>query len=448
MLLGFAACATRAALAPVPVVTSPAFPEFVEPVVPPILEGAGASAVRRGWRFLQAGDMKSAEREFSSTLRADTAFYPAEVGMGYVELARKNLEPALSHFDKALERERRDVPALVGQGLALLALNREENALSAFEAALAVEPGAADIARRVEVVRFRVQQAELSRAREAMRAGRLEEAASLYAHLIQGSPDSAVLYRERAAIERQQKAFEPALADLRKAAALDSSDSRSLIQIGEILEARGDFDGAARAYADANLIEPSHDLEVKLGEIRQRAELARLPAEYRAIPDVSQVTRGDLAALLGVRILPLLPALSRQEAVLITDIRNHWAADWIVAVARAGVMQPFANHTFQPRTVLRRSEMAQVINRLLNKLPGGGKKWADDWRLSRRQFADLAEGHAAYPAASVAVASGVMTVDATGNFFPARSVAGAEATDAVAKLEAIVRSAERSGNSR
>ena len=257
-----------------------------------------------------------------------------------------------------------------------------------------------------------------------------------------------MLYRERAAIERQQKSLEPALADLRKAAALDSADSRSLIQIGEILEARGDLDGAARAYADADLIEPSHDLEVKLGEIRQRAELARLPAEYRVIAGASQITRGDLAALVGVRILPLLPAPSRQEAVLITDIRSHWAADWIVSVAKAGVMQPFANHTFQPRSVLRRSEMAQAVSRLLNKLPGGSKKWADLWRASQRQFADLSEGHAAYPAASVAVASGVMTVDADQNFFPGRSVPGAEATEALTRLEAIVRSAGGAGTAR
>ena len=102
--------------------------------------------------------------------------------------------------------------------------------------------------------------------------------------------------------------------------------------------------------------------------MRARAELARLPAEYRAIGEAPQITRGELAALIGVRLAPLLQPDRRVDAEPITDARTDWAATWILAVARAGVMEPFANHAFQPRTVVRRIDLAQAVERLLTRI--------------------------------------------------------------------------------
>ena len=115
--------------------------DFMQPVVPALLVGGPAALSQmRGWRFLQAGDLKSAEREFSTALKTTPAFYPAETALGYVELARQDAKAALPHFDRSLERQRQDVSALLGRGRTLLALDRESDALTAFEAALAVDP--------------------------------------------------------------------------------------------------------------------------------------------------------------------------------------------------------------------------------------------------------------------------------------------------------------------
>ena len=54
-------------------------------------------------------------------------------------------------------------------------------------------------------------------------------------------------------------------------------------------------------------------------------------------------------------------------------------------------------------------------------------------------FADLAASHVAYRAASAAVASGVMTTDASGNFFPTRPVSGPEADDVIGRIEVMAR---------
>jgi tetratricopeptide (TPR) repeat protein len=436
-LVFLSACAPKSVPTPVP--TTPKFPEFVRPGVPPAMaDSPAAASASRGWAFLQAGDLRTAEREFSAALKAQPAFFPAEASLGYVELARKDPKAALPHFDRALELNANhdDVAAYLGRATALLALNREGEALGALEAALALDPSQSELARRIEVLKFRNVEQGLARARDAARGGRLDEAAQAYTAAIASSPDSAFLYRELAGVEKQKGDADAALEHFRKAAALDPGDAKTLEQIGEMLEARSDFAGAEKAYADAAAIEPSAALDKRLENVREKAALARLPAEYRAIDTASQITRADLAALIGIRLNGLLSSARRGDAALITDVRNHWAATWIMSVARAGIMEPFANHAFQPRGVVRRTDLAQAAARLLARVAAQNPARAKAWDAARLKFSDLAPSHLAYPAASVAVAAGVMTAPAN-SFQPSRAVTGAEAIETITKIQAL-----------
>jgi len=165
------ACAPK--IVPAPVVTAPKFPDFMRPAVPPALANSlAADMTARGWEFLQAGDLKTAEREFSTALNVTPVFYPAEASLGYVELARADVKAALPHFDRALELhpQHNDVSALLGRAQTLLALNREGDALAAFEAALAADPSQTDLVQRVEVLKFRSVEQGLARARDAVHA--------------------------------------------------------------------------------------------------------------------------------------------------------------------------------------------------------------------------------------------------------------------------------------
>ena len=438
LLVVVGACAPKTIPAPASVISAPKFPEFVQPVVPPALANTVAAANQtRGWSFLQAGDLKNAEREFGAALVISGAFYPAEAGLGYAALARKDARAALPHFDRALEQQRDYVAALVGRGETLLALNRVPDALAVFEAAVAADPSLTDLQRRIEVFRFRELQQDLAGAREAVRSGRMDEAVRAYNSAIAASPDSPFLYRELGAAERQRGDVDRALEHFRKALTLDPADVASLVQIGDILDSRGDLDGAAKAYGDALAIERSAAVEAKLEQLNARVNFARMPDEYRSISEAPQVTRADLAALIGVRLAPLLQAGRQSDSVLITDLRGNWAATWILAVARAGVMEPYANHTFQPRTVIRRVDLAQAVNQLLERMAAVKPAQARSWQTARVTFSDISAGHLAYPAASAAIASGVMTVGADNSFQPSRPVSGSEVMEAIGRIEAM-----------
>lgn len=428
-------CAARTAPAP-PLPTATNHPEFRYPAVPEGTDERLVTRIERGWRFLQADNYRHAEREFQAALKQQPAFSPAEAGLGYLELARRDAKDAVARFDRALQVTPAYVPALVGRGRALLELGRDADALASFEAALGADPTLTDLNSRIQVLRFRAQQASLSRAKAASDAGRWDEARAAYAEAIAASPDSAFLHRDLATVERRAGRPDEALGHFRKAVALDPADARSLVQIAEILEERDDVPGALEAYDRAAAIDGSTAAPERAARLRERLELAKLPEEFRAIPAAPAVTRGDVAALVGVRLSGLLQR-ARQRQAVVTDARGHWAQPWILPVVRSGVMDTQPNYTFQPTARIRRGDLALVVSRVLALIgverPGQGAAWRD----ARVTIADVSPTHLSYPAVSQAVASGVMPLAADGTFQLLRPVTGAEVDEIIGRLEAL-----------
>jgi len=425
---------------PPPVVSAPRYPDFMFPSVPTELAGEAAVAgQQRGWQFLQAGDMAGARREFNAALAENRNFYPAEAALGYLSLADRDYADAIARFDRVLRRAASYVPALVGRGDALVGAGRVEDAMRSFNEALALDPSQADVRRRLDVIAFRNQQDVLKAARQAVESGRFDEAAAGYERAIAASPESALLYRELAAIERKQGKSDQALSHLQKATALDPADARGFLLLGELLEERGDFAGAVDAYGKAETLEPGEEVRARLAGARARVDLARLPEEFRAIAGAAQITRGDLAALMGVRLAPLLKAGAREEGIVVTDARAHWAAPWIMAVVRARVMEPYPNHAFAPRGVVRRLDLAQAASRVLGLIAGRRPSLARQWQSARPRIADLPSEHLGYPAVAMVVGADVMRLLDGATFKPAQVVAGSEAIDVVTRLEGLAR---------
>jgi tetratricopeptide (TPR) repeat protein len=429
-----AACAPKTAVV-LPTPGPPKYPEFVFPAVPGSIASPPVVATHElAWRWLQAGDLKAADRNFDTALRLAPGFYPSEAGLGYLALARKDTKEAASHFDRALATSPAYAPALAGRGEALLALGRRDQALASFEAAIAADPQLATLRSRIEVLRFRGLQEDVDAARKAAEAGRLAEARAMYQRTIAASPDSPFLYRELANVEKREGNLANALEHVQKAAALNPAESRNFVTLAEIYEAQGDYTKAVDAYVTASSLEPSEAVDAKIEALRERAAFATMPEEYKSIEASPMITRAQLAALFGVRLDSLIKSAPRPNAVVITDTRSNWAAPWILGVARAGLIEVYPNHTFQPNAAVRRADLAQATLRALGLIAAGNPRVAALIQTARGRFPDVPEGHLSYQAVSAAVASGVMAVTADGTFQLARPVTGAEAVAAVAKL--------------
>ena len=430
-----AGCAARAVPPVLPATL--AHPEYLYPAMPDAQRSAPEGLnVDLGWRYLQNNDLRAAEREFAAALKRSQTFYPARTGEGYVALARDDHDRALAAFDAALAGANGAyVPALVGRGLALLEARRDAEALTALEAAVAADPSLADVRRRVDVLRFRGLQETIEAARRAAAAGQNDLARAAYARALAASAESGFLHRELGLLERKAGNTAAALNHFRRAVELDETDAVSMTELARLHEAAGDFAAAETAYRRAAALEPSAELDARIAAIAARAREARLPEEFRAIASSSSITRGELAALIGVRLETLLKS-ARPKTVVVTDVRGHWAQSWIDAVLAAAVLEPFENHTFQPRQRVRRADLAGAVRRLVDLV--AARDAALLARVAQRPtIADIGPAHLNYPAVSVAVASGVMPLLEGDRFQVSRNVTGAEAIEVVDRVRRL-----------
>jgi tetratricopeptide (TPR) repeat protein len=438
-LASLAACAVSAcAPKTIPPPAVPKYPGFAFPAVPEALEASPAAASHRvAWNALQSGDLRQAERRFGASLKNAPDFYPSEAGLGYVALARKDFQAATDRFTRALASAPTYVPALLGRGEALLEGGKEEEALTNFSAALDADASLGDLRPRIDVLRLRVVEQRIANARQEAEAGRLDSARERYAQAIQASPESAFLHRELASVEQRAGRLDEALASALRAVELDAGDARALVTLADVHEARTETDAAISALERAAALEPNAELTGRIERMRERAELARLPASFHAIGQSEIVTRGDVAALIGIRLRDLVASAGSRAPAVITDTRGHWAAAWILGVARAGVMEVYPNHTFQPAAQVRRGDFAETLARAIEVIavrnPEDGRKW----REAQPRFEDLGPGHPSYPAAALAVAAGTLAPLEGDTFQPTRAVTGAEATSAIERLRTL-----------
>lgn len=443
VLAAAGACASGPAKPATP--STPAYRDLPLLTVPVTLKASPDVLAQHeaAWRRLQSGDLARASREFADLLRREPAFYPAAAGLGYLASIDRRYDEAARRFDAVIAAERTYLPALLGRMDVALLRREDLVALATSELILAVAPGRDEVRGQQEALRLRVVQAQLTRASAARAAGRWDEAQSALDAALEVVPDSAVVLREVALVDIARGRFDAAETHVRQSLALDAGDAETHAVMATVFEAGGRWRDAADALAKALAIDPRAEWRERAAALAARADFEALPAQYRAMASSPMVTRGQLAATLGIRVQGGLARAPRRVAVVLTDVRSHWAAPWILPVTRAGWMEPFPNHTFQPSALVRRADLAQVVWRVVQDLAAAQPAELARWRSSRPVLADVSRSHLAYPAIAGALASGAMQMAGDGRFLPGRQVTGAETVAAVDRLEQLAKQRSR-----
>ncbi|HIM14304.1 MAG TPA: tetratricopeptide repeat protein [Acidobacteria bacterium] len=430
-LLVSISCGTR-----VPIVTTPEYPNFVFPGIPTTYGGGlQLQDQQSAWAFLQTGDLNGAKHRFEELLEMDSNFFPAVVGLGWVDLAEGRFQEAAAQFRLALDQKEDYVSALVGHGDALYRLNDIVSALKSYRFAVKIKPSLLRVERIVAELSLQVMTDQLVEARQFGEDGRLTDSEQAYREVIQGSPGSAFLYVELARIKQQQNELSEALVVIGQALALDDTYAEAFLLQGDLFESNGELELAVSAYTRANAIAPSELTADALSRARSGLRAVDLPTEYREIVTKGEITRGELAALLGVELGGLLrDAGSEVSTPIFTDTRNYWASQWVIEVARAGVMNVDGRYQFEPGRVVRRGGLAEIVAATLLLIAEFDPESGRRWRAARPRFTDLTSDHLNFDSASIAVGADVLDLSENGRFLPTRVVSGRDAADVVAKL--------------
>jgi len=437
LVLALSACASNPP--PPPAGLAPRYPDYPAPVIPATLRPAVdiRDLHDLAWRRLQAGDLGGATRDFSAVLKRAPDFYPSTAGLGFVSLAGRQFKPAVTRFSMALAKNDRYLPAWLGKADAELGLGNDTDAIEALEKILTIDPKRDGVSARLELVRFRRIQTLIESGRKARNAGRLDEAGKTLEEALRLSPTSALILKELAAVEARSGDLDKAEEHLRRVTVLEPTDTEGFVTLAAVLEGRKKYGEAASAWAKAVALDPKPEWRAKVSVLRTKASLEAIPAEFRDTASRAVLTRGEVAAYVGLSLPELLEKAPRRPVTVATDVRSHWASPWIAIVTRAGVMDVYPNHTFQPAATVKRSDLAQIMASLVAL--AGTVRPVDlaRWRAARPTFADLPATNVFYRAAALAVASGALATDRDNRFEPARLATGAELTAAVDRIDEI-----------
>lgn len=114
-------------------------------------------------------------------------------------------------------------------------------------------------------------------------------------------------------------------------------------------------------------------------------------------PD-GRITRGEFAVMLG-RYLQL----DERAVGGFTDISGHWAAGYINALQKAGVVNGYGDGTFHPKEILTRAEAVSMINRAVGLIYDSSVRYYVS-------FSDVPQKHWAYRAVMAAANTDISVI--------------------------------------
>jgi tetratricopeptide (TPR) repeat protein len=381
-------------------------------------------AAREAWDALRAGRVEQAGKILAK-LGSTNPVYAA--GMAYADLVSGDLAAAEEGFKAALQMFPEITPARVGLAQIYESQGERDKVLAEYREILKRDPENRWVKPRFESLRDDLVKGSLADARAAQAAGDVETAKTEYLKVLFYDPERTEAHLDLARIYRLEKNPDSALLHFRAALASGQADEAVLGEYAEFLAGSGELGLSLEIYEKLKELRPRDaDLARRIEELRAKLGVFELPSQYAGIAALEAVAREDLAALIGVKFEDYLDAPPKRTEILV-DIAMSWAQRFIVKVASLEVMSAFDNHTFQPRRIINRAELAETAVRLIGVLQARGAKFVPLVEARRVQVADVSPDNYYYPSISRALALEIMSVTPERMFEPERVVSGEEA---------------------
>lgn len=148
---------------------------------------------------------------------------------------------------------------------------------------------------------------------------------------------------------------------------------------------------------------------------------------------LARVTRGQMASFIK-RTLDLTAPTWPSRRVRLTDVQGDAHEAAIRALAAAGVVSGYPDHTYRPQTLVTRAQMAKF---LVSAYLFAFERHSDDLTCAPGSFGDT-QHQALERFIDQAGCTGLAKGDATGNFDPAKPVSRAQMASFLARLIAVL----------
>ena len=410
------------------------------------LPEAAAGELAASWALIVDGRLGEAELHLAP-LRSSASNDPGVLSAdGFLALRSGRIFEGGALFQRALKTEPRDILATLGTVLIVLDGQDPEVLFQRLQRLSELEPDAAVVTEKLPGLTLDVAESRILRARDLTRsdAGG-PDVANAYRGALEAMPNSADLFLEAAEAAAAAGAGQNAREWFDTVASSPSASKRqalvAALAAAELLanerrlaESLTRLDRILRATE----LRGFSDLRTRASDLERRLEVARLSELYSRIREAERITREQLAALLAGEIGgPPGGESGSQEPVIAIDLERSWAANLIQTAVEAGYLRLYPDHTFKPRGLVTRAELAEALAATIARFdPEVRRSAAAD--SERLELGDVPAGHRHRIVAAIAVELDLLRTTANRMFRPRAFASGAEAVRAVHALRDLL----------
>lgn len=321
------------------------------------------SAYIEGWQNLRAGKPRQALENFQQSTSMDEKLY---VGFGYVFLAQNKLSLARRNFEKALEINPDNWQAHFGLGNLYELLKEKERAFRLYATLRTKYPENIWVKERYDSIKSSETQKYLDQARQFKMVNQSEQYIEALKKAALYSPEMSDLEIEMGDYFFSQGQYDIAAKHYEKVVQRFPQREKILFKLAGVYEDSQKYDSAVVVYKRLLELKPGSMTYInKINDLKIKFYDVNLPTKFKNIFFKRNITREDLAALIGHYFEKYLEPRS---PVIITDIGGSFAKGQIIKVCTLGIMEVRPDHSFDRFLLINRAAFAVVFDRLLRYL--------------------------------------------------------------------------------
>jgi tetratricopeptide (TPR) repeat protein len=238
------------------------------------------------------------------------------------------------------------------------------------------------------------------------------------------SPGATEAHLALSEIYTESNEYQEALVHL-KAAHDNEPQNKSILQVyGEVLFLSEDNKNCLEVYERLTDLEPENQaIKERIEILKNRLGIFELPSQYDSIPFSDAITKEEMSALIGVKFKNYFTEPSRKPPIII-DISTSWASKYILSAATLDIMDVYSNHTFQPKKIITRAEMAEALIRLIDQLKKKGYRFLQQIPPERIHIADVSSDNFYYRPIVTMISYDIMSLSLGRKFNPDQAISG------------------------
>lgn len=391
--------------------------------------------VEDAWRYIQEGRTNKAEKIITK-LGSQNSFY--YVGFGFISLILEYPQRAEQYFKASLSEFPEMMLAHVGLAQIYQKSGEEDLAFVEYREILKVDPDNPWAKPQFEEIK-RSRTEELQReANSYLTAGDMEKSKEAYLKALYYTPNATEAHLSLAKIYKKEGNLQSALLHFKAAISSVPQNTDIQMEYADTLFQAGELKKSLSLYEELSERDPSNtELQQRLETIKNRLGIFKLPSQYDSIQFSDALSKEELAALLSVKFKNIIDEPKGKPPIII-DISTSWASKFILHTASLRILDVYPNHTFQPKKVITRAEMAEALFRLIEHLKRKGHRFIQQIPPDRIQIADVSPGNYYYRPILLMVSYDIMGLSRDKKFNPDLAISGQEAIRLVGLILALI----------